>query len=263
MAKNNIERREFLKIALATLGSFAALRWLPGFNPAPPKATAKQKTPGNHRWAMVIDQDKCNGCGYCVKVCQASNDCPPGITWNKLYQTDDIAGREVFLSVPCMHCEHAPCVSVCPVGASYYREDGIVMMDYDRCIGCRYCQIACPYDARSFNWQVFKGDNPLVPEWGEPDVERRQRGVVEKCTFCYQKIDRGLASGLIPGVDPGATPVCVTACPMGARLFGDLNDPGSPVSKALASSPSYRLREELGTGPRVYYLPVGRNLEES
>jgi Fe-S-cluster-containing dehydrogenase component len=165
-------------------------------------------------------------------------------------------GKKVYLSRPCMQCEHAPCVEVCPVGASYYRDDGIVMMDYDKCIGCRYCEVACPYQARSFNWEVFDGENPAVPEWGTPEVERRPRGVPEKCAFCYQRIDRGLSLGLRPGIDADATPACVVACPTGARYFGDLNDPESNVSKILRDHPSYRLRDELGTKCRVYYLPV-------
>jgi len=143
------------------------------------------------------------------------------------------------------------------VGASYYRDDGIVMMDYDKCIGCRYCQVACPYDARSFNWEAFTGENPAVPEWGEPEVERRPRGVPEKCSFCYNRIDRGMSVGLVPGVDAEATPACCVVCPTGARAFGDLNDPHSNVSQILKNHPSYRLRENLGTNPRVYYLPVG------
>jgi Fe-S-cluster-containing dehydrogenase component len=142
------------------------------------------------------------------------------------------------------------------VGASYYRADGIVMMDYDRCIGCRYCEVACPYGARAFNWKVFDGPNPAVPKWGHPEVERRPRGVVEKCSFCYQRIDRGLALGLKPGIDEAATPACVVACPVGARVFGDLNDPESSVSQLLKDNPAYRLREDLGTEPRVYYLPA-------
>jgi phenylacetyl-CoA:acceptor oxidoreductase subunit 1 len=142
------------------------------------------------------------------------------------------------------------------VKASYYRPDGIVMMDYNRCIGCRYCEVACPYGARSFNWKKFDGVNPAVPEWGEPEVERRPRGVPEKCAFCYQRIDRGLALGLTPGVDQDATPACVCACPTGARVFGDLKDPDSPVSQLLRENPNFRLRADLGTGPRVYYLPA-------
>jgi Fe-S-cluster-containing dehydrogenase component len=130
------------------------------------------------------------------------------------------------------------------------------MMDYDKCIGCRYCEVACPYGARAFNWKTFAGPNPAVPTWGEPEIERRPRGVAEKCSFCFQRIDRGLALGLTPGIDRAATPACVVACPMGARAFGDLNDPESTVSRLLATNPSYRLREDLGTGPRVYYLPA-------
>jgi len=130
------------------------------------------------------------------------------------------------------------------------------MMDYDRCIGCRYCEVACPYGVRAFNWEEFTGPNPAVPTWGQPEVPRRPRGVVEKCSFCSHRIDRGLALGLTPGVDEEATPACVVACPVGARIFGDLNDPESEISQALENSPFYRLREGLGTASRVYYLPA-------
>jgi phenylacetyl-CoA:acceptor oxidoreductase subunit 1 len=128
------------------------------------------------------------------------------------------------------------------------------MMDYDRCIGCRYCEVACPYNARSFNWEEFTGKNPAVPEWGEPEIPRRPRGVVEKCSFCSNRIDRGLSLGLKPGIDPEATPACVNICPTGARTFGDLKDPSSSLYKLLGTRASYRLREDLATFPRVYYL---------
>jgi len=260
MDVKQIERKSFLKLLVTGAGATAALSLLPKGKQA--RATAASPSGKGHSWAMVIDQEKCIGCGYCAKACKASNDVAPDITWTKLYEMDDVGDKEVYLPVPCMHCEHAPCVSVCPVGASYYRSDGIVMMDYDLCIGCRYCQAACPYQARSFNWETFSEENPLVPEWGEPDIERRPRGVVEKCSFCFQRIDRGLTAGLTPGMDAAATPVCVNACPKGARVFGDLNDPESKVSKLLKKAPAYRLREELGTGPRVYYLPASRSNEE-
>jgi len=262
MTKKIVKRRDFLKLAGFGAGSALALELVSKVKAGRARSAASNPQGEGRSWAMVIDQAKCIGCNYCTEACKASNDVSPSITWTKLYEVDQIGDKTIYLSVPCMHCEHAPCVSVCPVGASYYRNDGIVMMDYDLCIGCRYCQTACPYQARSFNWEEFTGDNPTVPEWGEPDVERRPRGVVEKCTFCFQKIDRGLAAGLIPGVDPGATPACVNACPKDARIFGDINDPESPVSIALANSHSFRLREELGTGPRVYYLPPDRNIEE-
>ncbi len=250
MDKPQINRRDFLKLAAAgavTLG---------GLHLAKLASASEGEESSPHRWAMVIDQAKCTGCGYCTNACKAHNDVAPQISWNRVFQVGQLNEKPVFLPRPCMHCEHAPCVEVCMVKASYRRADGIVMMDYDRCIGCRYCEVACPYNARAFNWEAFDGPNPLVPVWGVPEVKRRPRGVVEKCSFCYQRIDRGLALGLTPGIDPDATPACVVACPVGARKFGDLNDPESPVSVLLTSSPFYRLREDLGTAPRVYYLPA-------
>lgn len=252
-----LNRREFIKLLIAGLGTVAGIQFLQNWSGNVHKAAAAGPVGESpHRWAMVIDQAKCLGCGYCSQACRAHNDVAPNISWNQVIHTGKIGDQEVFLPRPCMHCEHAPCVEVCPVGASYYRADGIVMMDYDKCIGCRYCEVACPYGARSFNWEAFTDPNPAVPEWGEPEVDRRPRGVPEKCSFCFNRIDRGLAHGLTPGVDDEATPACVVACPVGARIFGDLNNPNSGVSQLLATHPSYRLREDLGTGPRVYYLPA-------
>jgi phenylacetyl-CoA:acceptor oxidoreductase 27-kDa subunit len=249
MTENNFSRRDFIKLTAVGIAVAA------GAN-AITKVEASEGAKGEHQWAMVIDQAKCTGCDQCNQVCHAHNDINPDIRWNKVLDAGEINGQKVYLPRPCMQCERAPCVEVCMVGASYYRDDGIVMMDYDKCIGCRYCEVACPYEARSFNWKAFTGDNPAVPEWGEPEVERRPRGVPEKCSFCYNRIDRGRAVGLVPGVDAEATPACVVACPTGARAFGDLNDPNSNVSQILSKHSSYRLRENLGTGPRVYYLPV-------
>jgi Fe-S-cluster-containing dehydrogenase component len=250
MATDKLGRRGFFKALAGGLGTLASLR-------AFRRASAREEAASSpHRWAMVIDQAKCIGCGYCTRACRAHNDFPASIAWNRVLVSGEVAGRPVYLPRPCMHCEHAPCVEVCPVGATYRRADGVVMMDYDRCIGCRYCEVACPYGARAFNWQAHTDPNQDVPAWGHPEVERRPRGVVEKCSFCAQRIDRGLVLGLRPGVDAAATPACVTACPVGARIFGDLNDPESEVSRWLAASPSYRLREDLGTAPRVYYLPA-------
>jgi Fe-S-cluster-containing dehydrogenase component len=250
MENQSFKRRDFLKIVAVGSAAVGGLRLA--------RATAASETGESspHKWVMVIDQAKCTGCGYCTLACRANNDVPPEISWNRVIEAGQVGDKKVFLSRPCMHCEHPPCVEVCMVKASYRRADGIVMMDYDRCIGCRYCEVACPYNARAFNWEEFTGQNPAVPAWGEPEVERRPRGVVEKCSFCYQRIDRGLKLGLEPGVDNEATPACVVACPVGARIFGDLNDPESAVSQALADNPSYRLREDLGTSPRVYYLPA-------
>lgn len=250
MEKPKINRRDFLKLAGAGAGLLGAMKAAKMVSASGPTGTSPYK------WAMVIDTAKCTGCGYCTLACRAHNDVSPDVSWNRVLEAGNYGDQKTYIARPCMHCEHAPCVDVCMVRASYYRPDGIVMMDYDRCIGCRYCEVACPYNARAFNWEEFKGDNPSVPKWGTPEVDRRPRGVVEKCSFCYQRIDRGLANGLKPGVDEDATPACVVACPVGARTFGDLNDPHSIVSELLAKYPSFRLREDLGTGPRVYYLPA-------
>ena len=246
--KKDLERRDFLKLAATAGAAVASLKVVPDVLASGPKGSSP------HSWAMVIDQNKCEGCGACTLACRAHNDIHPDISWNRVLPDCEVDGIQMYLPRPCMQCEDAPCVGVCPVKASYYRPDGIVMMDYDKCIGCRYCEVACPYNARAFNWETFAGPNPAVPDWGQPEVERRPRGVVEKCSFCYNRIDRGLALGLIPGVDKAATPACVNACPMGARIFGDLNDPESEVSKIVHTKVTHQLRKDLGPGPRGYYI---------
>jgi len=250
MDKRNVNRRDFLKLSAVGAAVAAGTRAIKNAGASSPRGD------GEHQWAMVIDQSKCTGCGYCTRACNAHNDVAPGMEWNEVQEAGTVGDHIVYIPRPCLHCENAPCVEVCPVKATYHREDGVVMMNYDRCIGCRYCQIACPYEARSFNWKANTEPNPAVPEWGQPEVERRPRGVPEKCSFCYQRIDRGIELGLVPGVDPDATPACCVVCPTGARIFGDLNDPASNVSETLRQHASFRLREDLGTLPRVYYLPA-------
>jgi Fe-S-cluster-containing dehydrogenase component len=208
-----------------------------------------------NEWHMVIDLEKCIGCQYCIRACQATNDIPEDdMRWNVGFPDTTETGAQFYMTRPCLHCNEAPCVKVCPVGATYKRKDGLIVMDYGRCIGCRYCQVACPYDARNFNWKESSLPNPYVPDWGTPEIARRSRGVVEKCTFCIQRIDRGLAQGLTPGVDPQATPACVNICPVNARVFGNINDPESPVSKYIQSHDTFRLREDFGTEPKVHYV---------
>ena len=168
MTSQNVNRREFLKLTAIGVAVAAGTK-------AVSSKASSEAPKGKRQWAMVIDQSKCTGCEYCTRACQAHNDINPEIEWNTVTENGTVGNNQVFVPRPCMHCEKAPCVEVCPVKASYYRDDGIVMMDYDRCIGCRYCQIACPYGARSFNWEKFTGENPAVPEWGMPEVERRPR----------------------------------------------------------------------------------------
>lgn len=254
----HLKRRDFLKLGMAGLVTTAVSSKFFKSN----RRLSKKEESSPHRWAMVVDLNKCTGCEQCVFACHASNDTAPDMAWNRVMELGEVNGKEAFLPVQCMHCADAPCTHVCPVSATYQRADGIVMMDYDKCIGCRYCQEACPFGARVFNWEAYTGDNPTIPEWGEADIPRRPRGVIEKCTFCAQRIDRGLAAGLTPGVDEEATPACVVVCPVGARMFGDLNDENSVVSKALAENETFRLRESEGYEPRIYYIAVRPQTEE-
>ena len=260
-----LTRRDFLIIGGATVGA-AALSQVVIAGPLSPDAVQGIQrhgaASGAHEWRMAIDLDRCIGCEYCLWACQAVNDVPRDeMRWNVGFPERTAGGTEFFMTRPCLHCAEAPCVKVCPVGATWVREDGIVAMDYDRCIGCRYCEVACPYDARRFNWDKVTEENPYVPTWGTPEVERRPRGVVEKCTFCVHRIDRGLEQGLTPGVDAAATPACVNICPVGARVFGDANDPESPISVFLRENETFRLREDFGTEPKVHYVSPSRAAE--
>ena len=267
--KVNITRKDVLTIGLAALGSAVAAQYLTT-GPLSPFAGLKQEmleggeetshTTGKHHWGMVINLDRCIGCAYCQRACNATNDVKEDQPWNLVVEEQTSIGQTFYFTRPCLHCQDAPCVEVCPVQATYVREDGLVVMDYDRCIGCRYCQVACPYDARRFNWEARQDVNPFIPTWGVPEVERRPRGVIEKCTFCIQRIDQGLAKGLTPGVDLEATPACVNICPVKARIFGDLKDPDSEIVKVIDENPVFVLREELGTEPSVYYIPPKEGL---
>jgi Fe-S-cluster-containing dehydrogenase component len=256
-----LSRREFTGLLLGAGASLvtAALLADPLENmlqPLLPTPLAEAHGSGKYHWAMVIDLSKCVGCDYCVYACQATNDTTDDMRWNIRIDDETPTGEVFHITRPCLHCRHAPCVEVCPVKATYHRDDGLVVMDYDKCIGCRYCQTACPYGARSFNWD-HRGDtpNPRGVEWGTAEVPRRPRGVVEKCTFCIHRIDAALATGKTPGEDPEVTPACVNICPVTARYFGNLNNPNSTVARLIASTPMLRLREDLGTDPSVYYIP--------
>jgi molybdopterin-containing oxidoreductase family iron-sulfur binding subunit len=268
--KLELTRKDFLIVGGTAAGSIIAAQLLTT-GPLSPFASFKQEQvegleeavteEQGHHWGMLINLDKCIGCEYCLRACSATNDVwvdpdleRPEKPWNIVAEEKTSTGTSFFFTRPCLHCADAPCVEVCPVQATYHRDDGLVVMNYSRCIGCRYCEIACPYDARKFNWQARTDVNPYIPTWGIAEVNRRPRGVVEKCTFCIHRIDAGLKAGFTPGEDREATPACVNICPVGARIFGDMNDPESIISQAIASEATTRLREELGTEPSVYYV---------
>ncbi len=208
------------------------------------------------RWAMVADLRSCVGCQTCTAACRHANATPPGTQWRRVIDMEIGEYPEVsrvFVPVGCMHCEDPPCMTVCPSTATRKRDDGIVTIDYDLCIGCAYCAVACPYQAR------YKTDRATFA-YGEAMESETQRfdaaalAVATKCTFCVDRIDAGLERGLTPGVDPDATPACVNSCIAAALHFGDVEDPQSNVSKLLEENRNFRMHEELGTGPGFYYL---------
>ena len=205
-------------------------------------------------YGMVIDLERCIGCQACAISCSQENNVSLDHQWNRIlteggdsidtpdgeYPENGKDGTLEMNHLPtaCQHCQNAPCVKVCPVNATYTREDGIVEIDYDQCIGCRYCMTACPYNARVFNY-----DEPETqPADGTGHVEQRDVGVVEKCTFCSHRIEKGL------------DPACMVGCPADARIAGDLDDPESTVSRYVRKYETDQLLEELDTEPNTYYI---------
>ena len=183
------------------------------------------------RYGMVIDLKRCYGCYSCVMACKQANCTPPGVFWSRVLRGEMGAfpnSVRQALPVLCMQCEEPDCMKVCPTGATYQTDDGIVRVDKDKCIGCKYCMMACPYDARFVN---------------------EEKKAVDKCTFCVHRLDAGLP------------PACVETCIGHARHYGDINDPNSDVSRLLARYPSYRLYEEAGTEPAIYYIYSNRVIE--
>jgi phenylacetyl-CoA:acceptor oxidoreductase 27-kDa subunit len=209
------------------------------------------------RYVMIADLRRCVGCQTCTAACRHTNATPPGVQWRRVIDVEvgeypDV--QRAFMPVGCMHCSDPPCMSVCPSTATRQRADGIVTIDWDLCIGCAYCSVACPYQAR---YKVEKaafayGDEPTEAEAAQFD--QRQLGVSQKCNFCADRIDEGCAKGLTPGVDADATPACVNSCIADALHFGDIEDPDSNVSKLLKDHKHFRMHEELGTDPGFYYL---------
>ncbi|MEK9719458.1 MAG: 4Fe-4S dicluster domain-containing protein [Quisquiliibacterium sp.] len=191
------------------------------------------------RWGLLIDTTRCSpDCNECVTACNTENGLPGGtaptdVQWiRKVEIRHQSTGRTASAPVMCQHCASPPCVDVCPTGASFKRADGIVLVDRHSCIGCRYCVMACPYKARSFVHEPVTNQKPDVP---------RGKGCVESCTLCVHRVDRG------------RKPACVEACPEGAMLFGDLNDPASEISRRVREISTSRIREDLGLDTGVRY----------
>lgn len=219
------------------------------------KAEAKKGLP-NRKFVMVIDLAKCKNARKCVEACQEGHLLPKDHEWMKLFLLqDDHDTSRYWFPRPCFHCDKPMCVSVCPVGATYKRDDGIVLIDNQRCIGCKFCMTGCPYSVRVFNWQDPEVKVPegyeYDPELAVPQVE----GTVGKCVFCADKLRKG------------ELPRCVSACPMGVIYFGDILEDAVTngeetvrFSKMMADRAGYRYREDLGTLPSVFYLPPVQRL---
>lgn len=245
----NMHRRNVLKIggiiaAGSAMGCGASLL-LPMARSRAAVGSGKSPSP---RWGMVVDLGKCRkGCTACVEACRAENNVarfgdesrdPYWMQKVEVKRKHPAGSPEISVPLMCNHCEHPPCVQVCPTRASYKRPDGIVIIDYHRCIGCRYCLIACPYDARFFNFR----END---EWPNKDYPQRRHGVSEACNFCAHLVDKG------------EQPACVTACHQanrGALTFGNLDDPDADITKLIIKTQPRGIREDLGTEPNVLYV---------
>ena len=223
----------------------------------------------DHKWGMVVDLDRCTGCQACVVACQAENNIPINVKsfyqqrrayqWIRIErywegEFPDVKAR--FVPMLCQHCDHAPCETVCPVFATYHTDEGLNAQVYNRCVGTRYCSNNCPYKVRRFNWFTPEFDAPL-PLQLNPDVTGRSNGVMEKCTFCVQRIQDGKETARDenrPVRDGDVSPACAQSCPAQAIVFGDMNDPASRVSQLSDDARGYHVLNELNTRPAVTYL---------
>ena len=222
-----------------------------------------------YRWGMAVDLDRCTGCEACVTACHAENNIPTvgdlqasrgrAMHWIRIerYFEGEFPNVKVkYRPVMCQQCDAAPCEPVCPTYASSHNEDGLNAQIYNRCIGTRYCANACPYNVRFFDFFNPAWEKPLHLQLN-PDVSVREVGVMEKCTFCTQRITAAKITARAENrsvKDGEIKPACVQSCPAKAMVFGDLNDPESEVSKLFESPRGSKLLEDLGTLPKVNYL---------
>ncbi|MBI4184124.1 MAG: 4Fe-4S dicluster domain-containing protein [Proteobacteria bacterium] len=224
------------------------------------------------RYVRLIDMERCMGCRSCVAACQVENYYTPGSAWNVMVEHE--VGtypntRKVFATMNCMHCEEPPCQKVCDaigVKAITKNRYGVVLIDYEKCIGCQYCAAVCPYGVPQFNKSV----EPLYPGAARVPYEqvavadrhpthRKKANVVEKCTFCWHKIEQAIADGKEDrvGKDHQYTPSCDVVCPVNARFFGDIDDPRSEVARRIGAKKATQIKKEFGTRPQVYYVLEG------
>jgi phenylacetyl-CoA:acceptor oxidoreductase subunit 1 len=209
------------------------------------------------RWGMVINLTKCVGCFACVIACKTDHALGPDVSWNNVNIFEAKGIKKQIYPTLCNHCREPHCVEVCPTGATSQRDDGIVIVDQDLCIGCRSCVLNCPYQVRvpyEEPKEYFPGQGLTPLEEIRDKIYPWQEGTVSKCNFCKERIDEGLRTGLKPGIDREATNACVNACPTEARIFGDLDDPFSNASEELRIGKGYQLKPELGTDPCVFYV---------
>ena len=235
---------------------------------APPPSLYPPWPRSGPAWAMAIDLDACIGCNACTIACQAENNIPVvgaeevargrAMHWIRVDRYDDAELHSLFQPVPCMHCEKAPCELVCPVGATVHDSEGLNVQVYNRCIGTRFCSNNCPYKVRRFNFLQYADTvTETLKAQRNPDVTVRQRGVMEKCTYCLQRLTRARLHAETSGQpieDGQVLTACQAVCPTTAIHFGNLDDPQAEVLRAKASPRHYALLDDLGTRPRTTYL---------
>jgi molybdopterin-containing oxidoreductase family iron-sulfur binding subunit len=231
-----------------------------------------------HHWAMAVDLSACTGCSACVVACQAENNIPVvgkdevrrhrEMHWLRIDRYYSDSGDDVDVAhqpMMCQHCDYAPCENVCPVLATVHTAEGLNAQIYNRCVGTRYCANNCPYKVRRFNWFRYRHDDPLENMVLNPDVTVRSRGIMEKCSFCVQRIQEAKLDAKrrgAPLADGAVQPACQQSCPMQAIVFGDLNDPESRIARQWDSPRLYRLLEEVNLQPSVGYLTLVRHRKD-